>query len=571
MKRYLPAVLAAAFAAAGCTSSSPAAAPAPAPAPKASTSSEAPKVTETEAERQTREKVDKLLGVSNPKDVEGEERSTEHDTTLVKDAETGKMLMRVPKGPPYYEKDGKLFSGIVQLDGIPLVREDAGAWYVEAPPAMKVVPQKGGDGGGDLPPIFEVPADEATVVTPKVSKSTLRFEEISAGLPRAGIWRENFALGDVLGQGRPQIIAPPPRLTGYFIRIFRLDRDAAGAWSWHEENAQWENPDNLAAAYGATNVGDFDGDGKLDIVFGGHGQGPAIAFNEGGGKFRIATAGLPRELSNRAVEVGDVNRDGRPDLLVISDDAEGSQTGGRPVRVDDYLKGFDARLFLNEGGKFREVHEGLQGACFGYTATLLVPKEGKPLYSSACRYFGSRANLYEYDPAKETFTYVGAKVVELFGYQAGSASGTYHGHPAIYASYFKRTPSGGSKKIDGQGISIYWRDEKGEMQRTRVVKTLQFDAASPALAVADLDGDGLDDIVWADESSHKVRVFFQTAAGEFEELDAAREPTFVNHPTSIRIGDVDGDGRPDVVMMYQYLTDDETKAGGLRVFRGLAR
>jgi hypothetical protein len=45
----------------------------------------------------------------------------------------------------------------------------------------------------------------------------------------------------------------------------------------------------------------------------------------------------------------------------------------------------------------------------------------------------------------------------------------------------------------------------------------------------------------------------------------------VNHPTSIRIGDVDGDGRPDVVMMYQYLTDDETKAGGLRVFRGLPK
>ncbi len=573
MKRYLPAVLAAALAAAGC-SSSPTPAPSPAPTPASQPTAAAlgapAKSGLSDADRKTREQVDKLLGVANPRDVEGEEASSERETTTFKDAETGKTLMRVPKGPPYYAKDGKLYSGIVVLDGVPLVREDAGAWYVEAPEALKIVPQKAGE-GENLPTIFEVPADEAELVTPKVSKEPLRFEEISAGLPRAGIWRENFVLGDVLGQGRPQIIAPPPRLTGYFLRIFRLDKDDAGAWRWHEVNAQWDNPDNLPAAYGATNVGDFDGDGKLDIVFGGHGAGPTIAYNLGGGKFRIDTAGLPRQLSTRAIEVGDVNHDGKPDLLVISDDAEDSATGGRPTRVGDYLKGFDARLFLNEGGKFREVHEGLAGACFGYTATLLVPKEGMPLYSSACRYFGSRANLYEYDPAKEAFTYVGAKVVELFGYQTGSASGAYRGRPAIFASYFKRTPSGGSRKIDGQGVSIYWRDESGEMQRKRVVKTLKFDVASPALALADLNGDGLDDIVWADESTHRLRVFFQTAAGEFEEMDAAREPVFVNHPTSIRVGDVDGDGRPDVVLMYQYLTDDETKAGGLRVFRGLAK
>ena len=45
----------------------------------------------------------------------------------------------------------------------------------------------------------------------------------------------------------------------------------------------------------------------------------------------------------------------------------------------------------------------------------------------------------------------------------------------------------------------------------------------------------------------------------------------MNHPTALRIADVDGDGRKDVVLMYQYLTGDETRAGGFRVFRGLAK
>ena len=48
------------------------------------------------------------------------------------------------------------------------------------------------------------------------------------------------------------------------------------------------------------------------------------------------------------------------------------------------------------------------------------------------------------------------------------------------------------------------------MKSRRVVKTLQFDAASQAIAVGDLNGDGLDDVVWADESTQRVRVFFQT-------------------------------------------------------------
>jgi hypothetical protein len=69
-----------------------------------------------------------------------------------------------------------------------------------------------------------------------------------------------------------------------------------------------------------------------------------------------------------------------------------------------------------------------------------------------------------------------------------------------------------------------------------------------------------------DDGKGKLRVFFQRADGRFEELAAALEPAYVNHSTAIRIGDIDGDGRNDIVLMYQPLTTDATRTGGLRVF-----
>lgn len=549
----------------GCSSSTPNPPPAQNPPPATPTPVSA-------AERQ-KERIETLLIAKQPPaTVEMGDEEDAPSTFL--DPQTGKKLMRIPKSRIYYVKNGLLYNAIVNLPGTPFVREDDKAYYIEAVPEKPPPGPKPANDEEALKPIFEVPASEAELVTPKSSKETFRFEEISDGLPKAGIWRENFALGDVLGQGRPQIVSPPPRLTGQYLRVFRLDKDDKGAWRWRSAQVEFDNPDRIDAAYGAATVADVDGDGKLDIVFGGHGSGPAVALNKGNGKFLVQARGLPRQMSLRAIDPVDLNGDGRVDLLAISDAGEWSDSGGQPKQEGDYLRGYDVRAFLNEGDHFREVHAGLEGACFGYAIAAVVPKDpkdGLPFYSSACRYIGGSATLYEFDPKKEEFRFIGADLVETYGPQSGAAAGTYHGRPAAFASYFKRSPTGASRKIDGQGITIYYRDADGKMKSKRVVKTLQFDATSPAIAVGDLNGDGLDDIAWADESVQRLRVFFQTAGGEFEELEATREPAFVNHPAALRIADVDGDGRKDVVLMYHYLTGDETRAGGFRVFRGLSK
>ncbi len=260
------------------------------------------------------EKLKQLMGLKPPADVD--EAPAEPVPFL--DPDTGKRLLRLPKGGLYYEKDGRVFLAIVNSAGFPIVRQDETAFFVEAPRERKRPDPKSvkPEAPEDLNPLVEMPASEAAVVTPKTSTTGVRFEEMSAGLPRSGMWRENFDLGDVLGVGHPQIVAPPARLTGRGIRVFRLDKADTGGWRWHDVELQVENPENIQAAYGAAAIGDMDGDGKPDIVFGGHGSGPAIAFNKGDGKFTIESRGLPRELSTRAIAIGDLDGDGRKDLLV---------------------------------------------------------------------------------------------------------------------------------------------------------------------------------------------------------------------------------------------------------------
>jgi len=575
-------VAAALVAAVGCSSSpsTPAAPPASGAAPAASPgapATAAPSPSPASGESATN-RAEALFGLKKPAEIDDEEEKPEDSPSTFVDPKTGEKTMRIPKSPIYYARNGRLFNAIVaDKVGLPLISEDEKAYYIAAPGDGKAKPNAARSGITstrdelqNLHPIIEIPGDETEAVTPPVSHDSFRFEELSDGLPRSGMWRQNFALGDLDGSGRPQIVATPARLTGSDLRVFKLGKDEDGKWRWRSPKLEFENPENVGFSYGGVALGDMDGDGRLDIVFGGHGSGPAVAYNKGDFKFRIETRGMPRRMSTRALAVADVNGDGKLDILAISDTAEYVETGGRPRDENGYLLGYDARLFLNEGALFREVHGGLEKACYGYAVTLVTPAEGAPFYASDCHYAGGRTTLFSYDRGSETFSYIGEGLMERFALEAGVAAGTYHGYPAAYTSYFKRSPEGVVKPIDGQGISIYYR-KGGTMQRKRVVKTLQFDAASSAIAAGDLNGDGLDDVVWADESTHRVRVFFQTAAGEFEELDPAREPVFVNHPTCLRIADVDGDGRKDVVLMYQYLTGDETRAGGFRFFRGLSK
>jgi hypothetical protein len=302
VKVLVPSLLAALLlGAAGCSSSpstpaaspaSAAAAPSPSPAPGGSATSG---------------RAEALFGVKQPAApaaIDDEQEEPEDSPSTFVDPKTGKKMMRIPKSPIYYTRNGRLFNAIVADNvGLPLVSEDEKAYYIAAPGDRKAKPNAARSGIvanseelRNLHPIIEMPADETEAVTPPVSHDSFRFEELSNGLPKSGMWRQNFALGDLDGSGRPQIVATPARLTASQIRVFKLDKDEDGKWRWRSPKLELENPENIGAFYGGVALGDMDGDGRTSSLAG---TGPAPrspttgAISNSGSRRAACRAGCP--------------------------------------------------------------------------------------------------------------------------------------------------------------------------------------------------------------------------------------------------------------------------------------
>lgn len=495
---------------------------------------------------------------------------------IVVDQKTGQRLQKVRKEAPFYDALGRLFNAVIpDREGIPIVKQDADYYYIAAPPeppAPAPTPEASPTPDPGLKPIVAIPTEELEAVAPAASARKLRLQELSEGLPVSGFWRENFDLVDVDGDRRLEIVTTPPRLSGKTLQVFKLS-----GRTWQNPTPTFEDAEGIGMEYGGVVGADMNGDRRPDLVFVQHGRGPVIAFNEGKLRFRLAAPGFVAGMSARSLGVGDLDGDGKPDVVALSDepesvkvrqDRQGGDLAATLPRPDGSVRGFDARAFFGAGDRWVERNDGLQAVCFGFTMALVTSPvdRGAPFYASSCRYQNGLAVVVEYDREAKSFRKAPLDFAEKWSFHSGTAAGVYRGNPAAFMTYVKAVPSGGMSDPSGYGVSAYYRED-GTWKRKRVLKSVGVRVESQGIAAGDLDGDGLDDVVFADDVAHRLRVFFQRPDGEFEELAEERQPAYSNHSTCVRVGDVDGDGRKDIVLMYQYATGDPTRAGGLKFFK----
>jgi hypothetical protein len=267
-------------------------------------------------------------------------------------------------------------------------------------------------------------------------------------------------------------------------------------------------------------VFDFDGDGRLDLYFLNFGGPDSKSINRlyknmSDGTFKDVTEGSGLGIAgyNTGVIVGDVNNDGRPDVVVV-------QYHG-------------VKLFLNQGnGKFEDVtgESGLQNPLWGTSANLFdYDRDG---YLDLVI-----TNFIELDPAQQC--------------QSSSGKRDYCGPGAFRGTVTKLFRNRGAELAKEAGP----KKPRAAFQDVTVAAGLAS-APGPGLGVycADFNGDGWPDIFVANDNKPN-HLWINQKNGTFKEEGHIRGIALGTNGLAlagmgIAIGDVDGDGLFDVYVTH---------------------
>ncbi len=347
----------------------------------------------------------------------------------------------------------------------------------------------------------------------KIAEDTvpIRFASASAGLPTRGEWRGRPAVGDIDRDGNLDFVCSVRKGDG--LHVFY--GDGAGGWS------ERPTPFNENLGYGGSDLGDFNNDGFLDIVFSTHGAPAQMFVGDGNGGWTRSTEGSANPQILQDVSVADFDGDGNDDIIAI-----GWAHGGVVLFVGDGKGAWDTRdVFPGDDEQFG--HEILTGDIdadghVDFAVTMGGPKvflgDGKGAFKPANR----------------------ALPVPLTkGTNFGIALGDVTGDGTLELAVCFTAMEG------MRGIAVYDRTEGGAWES--ISKGLPLETTFSDAEFADLDGDGKLDLigycednllVWRGDGGKSW-----TPSGHVGNLGRSGD---------LAAADFNGDGRMDILVVHRH-------------------
>ncbi|HVT56773.1 MAG TPA: FG-GAP-like repeat-containing protein [Thermoanaerobaculia bacterium] len=293
-------------------------------------------------------------------------------------------------------------------------------------------------------------------------------------------------------------------------------------------NLQFDTPFDLTTGSGPERMaaGDLDNDGKPDLVVANPGNSTITIFRNVStpGSLAFATVQTLFFPTPHQVVIADFDGDGKPDLIVTSN-------SGRLVSVfhhaaDPSTIAFDSRTDFSLESYPNQL------------AVADIDGDGKPDILVPMQ---NTSNLWIYRNTSSPGT-VGAQTVSPFA-TGTSPEGIAVGDLNADGKIDILVPSVATSSL---GVFTNGSSPGGPFSVTR--KDWPTGAGPGAVAVGDLNRDALPDIVVANGGANTITIFRNTSSSGVIDLTAQPDLATPSGPINIVLGDLDGDGLPDIVV-----------------------